>query len=59
MRNNQRPFMNKHILNEIMKRSKLSFEKQGIILISLITIKKLSCILYPLYEKKNQNIFQI
>ena len=58
MRNNQRPFMNKHILNEIMKRSKLSFEKQGIILISLITINK-ETFLYPLYEKKNQNIFQI
>ena len=58
MRNNQRPFMNKHILNEIMKRSKLSFEKQGIILISLITMNK-ETFLYPLYEKKNQNIFQI
>ena len=58
MRNNQRPFMNKLILNEIMKRSKLSFEKQGIILISLITMNK-ETFLYPLYEKKNQNIFQI
>ena len=49
--------MNKHILNGIMKRSKLSFEKQGIILISLITINK-ETLLYPLYEKKIQNIFK-
>ena len=47
IRGNQRPFMNKHISKEIMKRSKLR------------TRNNTETCVYPLYEKKNQNISQI
>ena len=51
--------MDNQILKEIIKRSKLKnnfFKKQGIILISLITINK-ETFLYPLYEKKMTKYF--